>query len=195
MLFDREIFCDLCEPKFSKVDDKFFEFICDIKKAEKFSSDIGLEFCRLKVDVDLNWLDVFSASVLYRHSISNRSKVSLGRKYEDIAKEMLEKYNLDQAVYEGQKIFGALCVVNSSRIISKNIVPVEIVQNKVNGIRIYKLILDGGIEIHIKVSNQPNPLQRLRHNHCIIEGAFGDSLDNKLMERFMKSAELKSKKF
>jgi hypothetical protein len=194
MLFDQEIFCDLCEPKFGKVDDKFFEFICAVKKAGKFSSDVGSEFCRLGVDVDLEWLDVFAASVLYRHSMSDRSKVSLGKNYENIAKEMLERYNLNQSVSDGQKIFGALCVVNSSRIISKNIVPVEIAQNKVNGIRIYKLILDGGIEIHIKVSNQPNPLQRLRDEYCIIEGNFGDSLDKKLMERFLKSVELKNQK-
>lgn len=76
MLFDEKIFCDLCEPKFGKVDDKFFEFIWAVKKAEKFSSDIGLESCRLAVNIDLDWLDVFAASVLYRHSISDRLKVS-----------------------------------------------------------------------------------------------------------------------
>lgn len=158
MPFDNDIICRKCERIFDNLDRKFAEFIRLVKAAKKIlPNPLDLNSYLLDLSIDYVWLDTFSASLLYRHSLSRRRLVKLG-KFEVIAKEMIEKYNKKASVDEEQKIFEAICLINTARKLSKNSTSTDIGFCKNYGtIRVYRFLASNGIELHIKVSKQTSP--------------------------------------
>jgi hypothetical protein len=160
---DSKIFCQNCEKMFQKLDDKFFKFkekVIEEKNIKILQNNLSFNNTyKITLQIDYDWLDTFSASLLYRHSLSYKKdleSVELG-KYQETARKMIIKYNNGQLVTSEQNIFQAFCFINTARIFSENIISYDITYYKYRGtIRVYRLLIHSGIELHIQVSNQRN---------------------------------------
>ncbi len=173
MPFDDKIICRECEKIFNEIDRKFAEFILSVKRAKKTKrfivDSIDPDIYRIDFKIDYNWLDTFSASLLYRHSLSDITKVKLG-KYENTAKEMICKFNNKASLTYEQKIFSTTCIINTARKLSKNMITKDITSYKQYGrIKVYRFLAGDGIELHIKVSdNNSEILSYLRDESVIL---------------------------
>ncbi|MBP7710258.1 MAG: hypothetical protein KA100_04230 [Rickettsiales bacterium] len=195
MPFDDGIICQKCERIFDDLDRKFAGFIRTIKATKKilpnpFDSSTYL----LNFSIDYVWLDTFSASLLYRHSLSEKRLVKLG-KFEGTAKKMIEKYNKKMPIDEEQKTFEAICLINTARKLSKNSTSTDIGFCKNYGtIRVYRFLASDGIELHIKVSNKTSPaLSNFRQKNIILAAPLYDDY-TKHMELMVEKSILLNRK-
>lgn len=199
MPFDDKIICRDCEKIFfNDLDRKFAEFIKEAKEANKtkrFHTDnLNPEIYRIDLKIDYTWLDTFSASLLYRHSLSDSQKVKLG-KYEITAKQMIEKFNNKTPLDHEQKIFATTCIINTSRKLSKNIISKDITSYKQYGmVKVYRFLAGDGIELHIKVSNQNSAiLSHLRDIHVLLAMPLADDFTMFTESAINKSLLLRNK--